>query len=251
MPVQGVDDQAVVVHRERHQFQARLLRGLPQPRGPGILHADRGMPVGQQRPAEPGHALPGPHDDADRARFGRGAPAPVQVLGQDGAQLRQAARLGVGQPVERRGLGRGPDRPHPLTAGEGPQVRVIRRQVEAGRRGRPGGPRRAPAGRIGPGLVTGPGRPGHPGRRTGLPGQVALGDELAVGLGDRPARDAQVGGEHPAGRQRRAHRQPPVPDRRPDGRGQPHVQRPGPGGGQVKERLPGQIGLSSCHAIGS
>ncbi len=133
MPLQGVDDQAVIVYRERYEFQARLLRGLPQSRGPGILHANRAMPVGQQRTAEPGHALPGPHDDADRARLGRGTPAPVQMPGQDCAQLWQAARFGVGQPIERRGLGRCPDRLHPLAAREGPQVRVIRRQVEAGR----------------------------------------------------------------------------------------------------------------------
>jgi hypothetical protein len=157
LPVQGADDQAVVVHRERHQVQARLLRGLEQPRRAGILHADRGMPVGHQRAAEPGHALAGPHDDADRVRLGRSAPAPVQVLGQDRAQLRQPAWLGVGEPVEWRGLGRRPDRLHPLAAGKGPQVRLTGAQVVAGRRGRPDGLRLALAGRLGAGLVTGPG----------------------------------------------------------------------------------------------
>ena len=220
--------QAVVVHRQRHHTQARGPGGLPEPRRARVLHADRGVPVVAQRVRDLGDGLPGAGEDRQGAGLGSRAPAPVQVRGQDLAQPWVAAVLGVVELVERRGLGGDPDRLDPPAPREGALVGPVG-QVVANRTGRLLG------GSGGPWWVlVRPGRPAHPGGRTGPAGQVPLGDQAAVGLGHRPAGHAQVGRERPAGRQRGAVRQPPVPDGRPDRAGQPGGQparavAPGPG----------------------
>jgi hypothetical protein len=245
---QRVHHQAAVVHRQRYQVQAGGPGGLPEPWRARILHADRGVAVVAQRVGELGHGLPGTGEYRQGAGLGGRTPAAVQVRGQHLAQPWVAAVLGVVELVERRGLGRDPDRLDPLAPREGALVGP-EAQVVADRAGRllGGGGRRR-------GVVVRPGRPAHPGGRAGLAGQVSLGDQAAVGLGHRPPGHAQVGRERPAGRQRGAVRQPPVPDGGPDRAGQPGRQ-PALGAaaasGHGEQGLPGQIGLFSGHAIGS
>jgi hypothetical protein len=237
------DHEAVVVGRQRDEFQPGQPGRLPQAIRPGLLHPELAVPVRHQRPGELGHARRGAGENGDGGGGGGGRAPPAEVLRQDRAQPGFATLLGVAELVERRGLGRLAHRLEPLGARERAEVRAALGQVVAGRVVRPDRPRDR--------AVTRVRRPAHPGRGAGARRQVPLGDELAVRPRHGPAGNPQIRRQHPAGRQRRPQRQPTVPDRRPDGRRQPDVQRPGPGGGQVEQHLPRQIGLRLRHSIGS
>jgi hypothetical protein len=241
------DHQAVIVDRQPDQFQPRHLRRLYEPAGAGILHADRHVTGREQGVRDLGHALAGAGDYGDSAGLRGRPPAPVQVVGENGAQPRVPARLGIVELVERRGLGGGPHRLRPLAARKGAKIRPARGQVEARRPGRSlGRPHRARI-PVGAGI----GRPADPGRRTSPSGQVPLRDQQAVCLRHGPPGNSQVGRERAAGRHGGPEGQPPIPDGGADRRSQPQMQRAGAGRGQIQQRLPRQIGLRSCHAIGS
>ena len=136
------------------------------------------------------------HDVSGRPR----AADPVEVVGERRAQLGHAAAVEVAEALVRR-LGEHPaDRAQP----GGPRELARRRRGRSRSRppaGRAAGPAAA---RRGAAVADAVPRPGCSRRPAG---QVALGDELLVGLDDDAAGDAQIGGEGAGRRQRRASRQ--------------------------------------------
>ncbi len=124
------DHEAVVVHRQAHQFQACGPGGLPEPRGAGVLDADRHLAVREQGVRDLGHALARAGEHRDRGRLRGRAPAPVEALGKYYPQPRMPTRLGVVQLIERRGLGGRPDGLDPFAARKSPEVGAGGGQIE-------------------------------------------------------------------------------------------------------------------------
>ena len=202
-----VDPDAVPVHRDPDDLEPGRPRGGQGvvTRG-GVLQREPPRARRRQHADEQRDALRVPGADHDLVRLGHGAADPVQVAGDRRPQLRHAAARQVAEQVVRRAGQRAADRAQPRGAGEAGHVGAAVAQVD---------PRRGLAGQPEPGH--GRGRAGrHLGIAARVAGQVALGRELLVGLDHHAAGDAQVGGQHPGGRQGRAARQPPGADRVPD-----------------------------------
>ena len=158
-----------------------------------------------------------------------GAPRTREIVGHGRPQVGVTVRIGHTELVVR-GVAR--HRPHRLRP---PPAREAAQVGQAGAEVVPGGGRGATADRPPPERRR-RGRPRHPGRRADRRDQVALGDQLAVRLGDDPARAAQLLGERPARRHRAPDREAPVADGDPHGTGQPRVQRSGPDEVEVEHR---------------
>jgi hypothetical protein len=188
-----VDHGAVVVDRDRPGRQA--LRGddvtvvlMPVP-----LHGHGGSAGRGQDPGEQRQGLGEPRADHDLVRRRPHPARPGQVGRQLRAKLGPTARVAVAERRRRCGRHRAAGRRQPGGARElaqvgqpGPQVITRRRLLPPGHGGRRAG-RRDVLGDLGSRALPG--------------GQPALGDQLAVGVGDRVARDAQIGGQRAGGRQ--------------------------------------------------
>jgi len=240
--VEVADPQPVAVDARRHDPQPGPGGGLPEPVPAGVLDRDGGDAGRPQGLAD----AAGPVGDAPAHRHLRrvdlGAAHPGQVPGQDLPEPGVAGRVGVAQLGIGQGAGDRAQRREPASEREGAQVGQARGQVDPGRQGRRGLGRRVGGGRPAEGSHAGPGA--DPGL------DIALGGQLGVGLGDDPARAAEVRGQLAAGRQGAAGGQPAAPDRLPDGPRQPGVQRPVPPLAQLQERVPREIGLGFRHRIG-
>ena len=176
-----------------------------------------------------GSAGPEPAGDHDLVGARLHAAPAGERRGQHLAQLRLPARVGIPEPRVRRGAQdpverappRGPERP--VERGQrGPQVEPGRPRAHVLRRpGRVAAPAFTRRGfgdrRLRRALADQPGvrvrfaarheRPAAPARQ-----QVALGGQLRVGLHDHAARDPELGGQPPRGREARADRQAPDRD---------------------------------------
>ena len=204
---QDVDPDAVAVDGDPDHVQpgrARGREGIIDRRG--VLERDPSRPGGGQHADEQRDALRVTRADHDLAGMGHGAADPVQVVGDRRPQLRHAAAGQVAEQLVRRGGERPADRAQPRGPREAGHVGAAVAEVD---------PRRGLAGQPEPGRDRG--RSGRHLRVSPRPaGQVTLRGELLVGLDHHAAGDAEVGGQHPRGRQRRAARQPPGADRVPD-----------------------------------
>ena len=192
---------AAAVDGQRDQVQPGRPGGGAQAGQAVLLHGEGAAAAGPEHLAEQGEPLgeTGAHHDV--ARAGPHVPGPGQVTGQGLPQLRVAARVAVAERPGRRREQRPAGGGQPGRTGKGGHVRYPRPQVVTQRAAWRGGSRRL--GRDG-------GRPaGHPGARSALGGQPALGHQLAVGLGHRVAGHAQVRGQGPGRRQPGAGPQPP------------------------------------------
>ena len=158
-----------------------------------------------------------------------GTPRTREIVGHGRPQVGVTVRIGHTELVVGGVARHCPHRLRPPPAREAAQI------GQAGAEVVPGGGRGATADRPPPGRRR-RGRPRHPGRRADRRDQVSLGDQLAVRLGDDPARAAQLVGERPARRHRAPDREAPVADGDPHGTGQPRVQRSGPDEVEVEHR---------------
>ena len=198
---QSLDPDAVLVDRNGDDLQPRRTRDRHRvvARG-GVLDGKAPRAAGRQRLDREGDTLGVAGADDDVRRLGRGAAYPIEVLGKGPAQLRHARAGGIAERIVR-GVGEcRPQRPHPRRAREVGDVGTSVPEVVAQRRGR----RRR--GRRGHGHRCDAGR--HLGLASCPAHQVALGAQLLVGLHDDAAGDAQIGGQHAAGGQRRPSREP-------------------------------------------
>ncbi len=165
-------------------------------RQPRILDGDASAGDRARKQRE---ALRGAAADDDRARIGDHAAHAAQVLGERPPQLAGAARVRVAEGSigsVAQGLAQ---RAQPRPARERREVGVAREEVERGR-----APRR----------LDGGGRRGARGARHERPGappgdQVALSEQLSVGVHDQPPRYPKIRRQRASGGQARVRRQAP------------------------------------------
>jgi hypothetical protein len=243
---QPLDQQPLVVDRDRHGAQARRRQHVAQPVPARILNRDRRVPARDECPAEQSDRVGGARRYHEVGGLGLRAPDAGQVLGEHMTQLRVAddvrmAEVGRGHACRPSADRRHPP-PHRKRSHVGQAGCQVKRDGRGGRGGWAGQPvagGRRPVGAL---QVEDLGPRSHGG------GQVALGAELGVRLGDDPAGAAKLVGERPGRRQRAARCEPAAADRGAKRAGQPRVQRPA--AGQVKQHVRGDIGLEVLHRIG-
>jgi hypothetical protein len=197
---QRIGAQPAVVDGYRHRLEAGALDHravLPEAR---LLDDNAPRPAAAQHGAEHRDRLRDAAGDDDALGLGDDAAGTPEVRGERVAQRRRAlpravAEIDVGRGGEGAARGGQPGSPRERAAiGRlGPEVEARGRQASRRRRRR-----RLPRGHARDA------RRGAPARH-----EEALGDELAVGLDDHPARHAQLGGQRARRRQRRPRVQPP------------------------------------------
>ena len=211
------------VDRDRHDLEARLLDDQPMLVPAGILERDPLDPASRQPAAEQREGLAEAGADQHLLRLGGGAAHAPEVVGECLPQSRHAARIGIADGIDRRLSPSCPQRAQPAIARKAGEVGQAGVEVvgEAGQHRA----RRRPRAR-------GAHRPRHPHRRTLPRQQVALGRELAVGLGDDAAGDAQLPRQRPARGQPRPRGKAAGLDRalasRASALGDPSTSMPGP-----------------------
>ena len=148
--------------------------------------------------------------DDDAVRIGAGAPDAVQVVRQRVPQLLRAANVQIAHAVAGRLVQDAPQRLQPDLSRELGDVWPAVREVDPRRRQRVS---RHALRWSGPGRGAGDDVGGDPRRAARTAGEVALGDELLVGLHDDAAGEIELVGEGSRRRQRRVGQQPAGSDR--------------------------------------
>ncbi len=201
--LQGLHVRPLLVHRQRHQVHPGGREDLAVQRQPGIL--DRHLGAGSEHVRQQRDRLHRPAADQHGPLVGHDPADAPQVPGQRAPQLEGAARVGVAEGAVRGLAQHRPLGAQPRPPGEAGEVgvageEVVVQGVRLARRGRGGGADR-PGGDEGPG--------------SGPRGQVALGQQLGVGVHHQPSRDAEVRGQRAGRGQPRVGGQAPVADRPP------------------------------------
>ena len=220
--VQQVRPQALVIDRDGDGGEPGCRQHVPQPMPAGILDRHRLVTLHPERAAQQADRVGRPRGDHQVGRLRLRAADPGQVLRQHLTQPRVADDVLVGEVARPHARRAGPDRGHPPPHGKRSQVRQAGGHIHEGARGDPaslGYPRRPRP--VGLPKVADPGAGTHGG------GEVPLGGQLGVRLGNNPTRAAKLVGERAGWRQRAPGREPAAADRLAQRAGQPGVQRPG------------------------
>jgi hypothetical protein len=207
--VQQVCPQALVIDREGDGGEPGCRQYVPQPVPAWIFDCHRLVPLHPERAAQQADRVGRPRSDHQVGRLRLRATDPGQVLRQHLAQPRVADDVWIGEVAHSHARSAGAYRRHPPPHGKRSQVRQAWGQIkQSGWRG-------------------GPACLGHPGwpRQVGLlqvadsgagthgRGEVPLGGQLGVRLGNHPARAAKLVGERAGGRQCAPGREPAAADR--------------------------------------
>ncbi len=202
-PGQLVDARAVLVECQRDRAHRGGVQDRPVETEPVRFHGQRA--VQDTGPRQQPQGMGESRADHDPLGSGADAARAPQVVGESAAELDPALGVTGAEGVVRRRVQGAPGGGEPGGARERTGVRPALPQVVDRARRTVRRPLRYAGGRHGRGA---PGDQG-PGTLTG--GQPAFRDQLGVGVGDRVAGQAEIGGERPVGRQPGPGGQPPVP----------------------------------------
>ncbi len=203
-PCQRLHDEPVVVDRDRIDHETGPLGGPDRVALARVLDGDPSRSVGPQDLGHKAEGLGEPVADDDPLGVGGGAAHAVEIRRQRVPELRGAAVVEVAEAVARRLVEDPPQGPEPGLPGELGDVGSTVEEVDPRRRRHhPDDRGRRDVGH----------RRADPRRAARTARQVALGDELLVGLDDDAARDAELVGQGTGRRQGRRRRQSARPDR--------------------------------------
>jgi hypothetical protein len=220
--VQQVHPQALVIDRDGDGGEPGRRQHVPQPVPAGIFDRHRLVTLHPERAAQQADRVGRPRSDHQVGRLRLRAADPGQVLRQHLTQPRVADDVWIGEVVHSHARRAGAHRGHPPPHGKRSQVGQAGGQIHEGARGdpaslgRPRWPRPASLLQV-----------ADPGARPHGRGEVPLGGQLGVCLGNNPAGAAKLVRERAGRRQRARGREPAGADRLAERVGQPRVQRPG------------------------